>query len=35
VLASCSPGLAVLNIDNGHGAACAAMRVLCAIDARV
>jgi len=34
VLASCSPGLAVLNIDNGYGAACAAMRVLRAIDAR-
>ncbi len=33
VLASCSPGLAVLNIDNGYGAACAAMRVLRAIDA--
>ncbi len=32
VLASCSPGLAVLNIDNGYGAACAAMRVLHAID---
>jgi len=27
VLASCSPGLAVLNIDNGYGAACAAVRV--------
>ena len=34
VLASCSPGLAVLNIDNGYGAACAAMRVLRAIDLR-
>jgi NCAIR mutase (PurE)-related protein len=33
VLASCSPGLAVLNIDNGYGAACAALRVLRAIDA--
>lgn len=32
VLASCSPGLAVLNIDNGYGAACAALRVLRAID---
>jgi NCAIR mutase (PurE)-related protein len=32
VLASCSPGLAVLNIDNGYGAACAALRVLYAID---
>ncbi len=33
VLASCSPGLAVMNIDNGYGAACAALRVLRAIDA--
>jgi NCAIR mutase (PurE)-related protein len=32
VLASCSPGLAVLNIDNGYGAACAALRVLHALD---
>ena len=28
VLASCSPGVTVLNIDNGYGAACAAMRAL-------
>jgi len=34
VLASCSPGLAVLNIDNGYGAACAALRVLRAVDAK-
>ncbi|MDX8528578.1 nickel pincer cofactor biosynthesis protein LarB [Mesorhizobium sp. MSK_1335] len=27
-LASCAPGLAVVNIDNGYGAACAAFRVL-------
>ena len=27
-LASCAPGLVVVNIDNGYGAACAAMRVL-------
>lgn len=27
-LASCSPGLVVVNIDNGYGAACAALRVL-------
>ena len=27
-LASCSPGLVVVNIDNGYGAACAAQRVL-------
>jgi len=33
VLASCSPGLAVLNIDNGYGAACAAIRVCRVIDA--
>lgn len=28
MLASCSPGLMVTNIDNGFGAACAALRVL-------
>jgi len=28
MLASCAPGLAVMNIDNGYGAACAAMRAL-------
>ncbi|MGV0806566.1 nickel pincer cofactor biosynthesis protein LarB [Mycolicibacterium setense] len=28
LLASCAPGLVVLNIDNGYGAACAAMRAL-------
>ena len=33
MLASCSPGLVVLNIDNGYGAACAAMRVCRAMDA--
>ncbi|CDX57705.1 conserved hypothetical protein [Mesorhizobium plurifarium] len=27
-LASCAPGLAVVNIDNGYGAACAAFRIL-------
>lgn len=27
-LASCAPGLATVNIDNGYGAACAAMRAL-------
>jgi len=32
VLASCSPGLTVLNIDNGYGAACAAIRVCRVID---
>jgi NCAIR mutase (PurE)-related protein len=29
-LASCAPGITVVNIDNGFGAACAAMRVLAA-----
>jgi NCAIR mutase (PurE)-related protein len=29
-LASCAPGITVCNIDNGYGAACAAMRVLAA-----
>jgi len=28
MLASCAPGLSVCNIDNGYGAACAAMRAL-------
>jgi len=28
MLASCAPGLPVMNIDNGYGAACAAMRAL-------
>ena len=28
MLASCSPGVVVVNIDNGYGAACAASRVL-------
>lgn len=32
MLASCAPGVAVLNIDNGYGAACAANRVLRALD---
>jgi hypothetical protein len=32
MLASCAPGVVALNIDNGYGAACAAMRVLRAID---
>jgi NCAIR mutase (PurE)-related protein len=27
-LASCAPGLVVVNIDNGYGAACAALRIL-------
>ena len=28
ILASCAPGLTVVNIDNGYGAACAALRIL-------
>ncbi|TLU72107.1 nickel pincer cofactor biosynthesis protein LarB [Lichenicoccus roseus] len=28
ILASCSPGVTVVNIDNGYGGACAALRVL-------
>jgi len=28
MLASCAPGLLVVNIDNGYGAACAALRLL-------
>ena len=28
MLTSCSPGVVVVNIDNGYGAACAASRVL-------
>jgi NCAIR mutase (PurE)-related protein len=27
MLASCAPGIVVVNIDNGYGAACAALRV--------
>ncbi|MDP6873389.1 MAG: nickel pincer cofactor biosynthesis protein LarB [Alphaproteobacteria bacterium] len=29
-LASCAPGITVCNIDNGYGAACAALRILAA-----
>ncbi len=28
MLASCAPGIATVNIDNGYGAACAALRIL-------
>jgi NCAIR mutase (PurE)-related protein len=28
ILASCAPGIAVVNIDNGYGAACVALRIL-------
>lgn len=31
MLASCAPGVAVMNIDNGYGAACAAARILNAL----
>lgn len=31
MLASCAPGLLVTNIDNGYGAACAALRILRAL----
>lgn len=31
MLSSCAPGVAVMNIDNGYGAACAAARILNAI----
>lgn len=33
-LASCAPGIAVVNIDNGYGAACVALRALRAAAAR-
>ena len=32
ILASCAPGIAVVNIDNGYGAACAALRILRQLD---
>ncbi|MDR2612586.1 MAG: nickel pincer cofactor biosynthesis protein LarB [Deltaproteobacteria bacterium] len=32
MLLSCSPGIAVVNIDNGYGAACAAARILNLLD---
>jgi hypothetical protein len=32
MLASCASGLAVTNIDNGYGGACAALRILRAIE---
>jgi NCAIR mutase (PurE)-related protein len=34
MLASCAQGVVVTNIDNGFGAACAALRVLSARDRR-
>lgn len=33
LLTSCAPGLVVVNIDNGYGAACAALRILRAVGA--
>jgi len=33
-LASCAPGVSVVNIDNGYGAACAALRILRAMAPR-
>jgi len=35
ILASCSPGISVVNIDNGFGAACAALRIVHTLDAAV
>ena len=32
MLSSCAPGISVMNIDNGYGAACAAVRILRLID---
>ncbi len=34
MLASCAPGIAVVNIDNGYGAACAALRIVQALRQR-
>ncbi|MDR1040032.1 MAG: nickel pincer cofactor biosynthesis protein LarB [Deltaproteobacteria bacterium] len=34
MLLSCSPGITVVNIDNGYGAACAAARILNLLDRR-
>jgi NCAIR mutase (PurE)-related protein len=34
MLASCAPGITVCNIDNGYGAACAALRILKILEAR-
>jgi NCAIR mutase (PurE)-related protein len=33
ILASCAPGIAAFNVDNGYGAACAALRALGALRA--
>lgn len=35
ILASCAPGVATFNIDNGYGAACAAMRILNSLPQRI
>jgi hypothetical protein len=34
-LASCAQGVTVVNIDNGFGAACAALRMMSMLDGRV
>lgn len=34
MLASCAPGIPVMNIDNGYGAACAALRIVRSFDPR-
>lgn len=34
-LASCAPGVAMMNVDNGYGAACAALRIMNMIRARI
>ena len=31
MLSSCAPGVGIMNIDNGYGAACAAARVINAL----
>jgi NCAIR mutase (PurE)-related protein len=35
MLVSCAPGIGVLNIDNGYGAACAAARVIHLLQSRI
>ena len=34
MLVSCSPGITVVNIDNGYGAACGALRILASLRSR-
>jgi NCAIR mutase (PurE)-related protein len=33
ILSSCAPGITVMNIDNGYGAACAALRAINMLEA--